>query len=103
MVVTGSWLEGLYLSTSTFVNAEKTPERNGLYKTIGDQRKSLGIVIKLLNEYQKDAYISDLIIELKEITSMYDGVKDNAIMNEAQLKVIHQKVEKLRKKIVEGL
>ncbi|MCE3280146.1 MAG: hypothetical protein K0S44_2337 [Bacteroidetes bacterium] len=103
LVVTGSWLEGLYLSTSTFVNAEKTPERNGLYKTIGDQKKSLGIVIKLLSEYQKDDYISNLIVELKEITSLYDGVKDNAIMNEDQLKVIHGKVEKLRKKIVEGL
>jgi hypothetical protein len=103
LVVTGSWLEGLFLSTRTFVNAEKTPENSGLYKTIGDQKQSLGIVIKLLDEYREDAYIGKLIEELKGITSVYDKVTDNAVMNERQLIFINQKVEKLRNKIVEGL
>jgi hypothetical protein len=103
LVVTGSWLEGLYLSTRTFVNAEKTPDNSKLYKTIGAQKQSLGIVVKLLSEYKKDAYINHLIEELKEITSLYDKVTGNAIMNEKQLIVINEKVEKLRNKIIEGL
>jgi hypothetical protein len=103
LVVTGSWLEGLYLSTRTFVNADKSPENANLYKTIGDQKQSLGIVVKLLSEYKSDAYIANLIEELKGITSVYDKVTDNAQMNERQLIFINQKVEKLRNKIVEGL
>ncbi|MCW3102922.1 MAG: hypothetical protein JWO09_1362 [Bacteroidetes bacterium] len=103
LVVTGSWLEGLYLSTRTFVNADKTPDNMGLYRTIGGQKQSLGIVVKLLEEYKKDAYIASLIEDLKEITSLYDKVTTNAVMNERQLVFINQKVEKLRNKIVEGL
>jgi hypothetical protein len=103
LVVTGSWLEGLYLSTRTFVNSDKTPDNEKLYKVIGNQKRSLGIVIKLLSEYKDDANIASLIEELKEITSLYDKVTDNSTMNERQLIFINQKAEKLRNKIVEGL
>jgi len=103
LVVTGSWLEGLYLSTKTFITAAKTPENSDLYKTIGGQKQSLTVVIRLLEEYKKDAYISALITDLKEITSVYDNVTDNERMNEQELANIHQKVEKLRNRIVEGL
>ncbi|HEX8516942.1 MAG TPA: hypothetical protein VF868_12135 [Bacteroidia bacterium] len=103
LVVTGSWLEGLYLSTKTFMNTDKGSTNSGLYKTIGNQKQSLGIVIKLLGEYKKDPYIASLIGELKEITSQYDQVTSDAVMNEKQLIAIHQKVEKLRNRIVEGL
>jgi hypothetical protein len=98
LVVTGSWLEGLYLSTRTFANAEKNESNKDLYKTIDEQKKSLNIVIKLLEEYGSDVFISNLINDLKAITSLYDNV-----MDEKQLVAINEKVEKLRKKIVEGL
>ena len=58
LVVTGSWLEGLYLSTKTYVDAPKTSENSSLYKVIAGQKQSLIIVIKLLEEYKKDEYIS---------------------------------------------
>jgi hypothetical protein len=103
LVVTGSWLEGLYLSTRTFVNADKNENNIKLYKTIGDQKESLNIVIKLLEEYKTDPYISNLITELKGITSMYDKVTNNMVMNEKQLIAINEKVEILRSRIVEGL
>lgn len=70
LVVTGSWLEGLYLSTETFQDVPKTSENKSLYKVIGDQRQSLVIVIKLLDEYKKDAFISGIITDLKDITSI---------------------------------
>ncbi len=103
LVVAGSWLEGLYLSTRTFVNAKKTEQNKGLYKTIGDQKQSLGIVVKLLNEYKKDNYINSISEELKGITTLYDKVTGDVEMDERQLVFINEKVEKLRNKIVEGL
>ncbi|MDF2438878.1 MAG: hypothetical protein K0Q95_3254 [Bacteroidota bacterium] len=103
LVVTGSWLEGLYLSSHTFVNADKSDSNNGLYNTIGAQKQSLGIVVKLLEEYKKDPYVAKLIEELKTITAQYDQVTGNAVMDEKQLRLVNEKVEKLRNKIVEGL
>jgi hypothetical protein len=103
LVVTGSWLEGLYISTRTFMDAPKTDANASLYKTISDQRKSLRIVIKLLSEYQADPYIAALISDLREITSEYDNTSSSKVMNEKELIQINAKVEALRKKIIEGL
>ncbi|MGQ0827170.1 MAG: hypothetical protein ACT4ON_02120 [Bacteroidota bacterium] len=103
LVVTGSWLEGLYLSAKTFVNAPKTPENADLYKVISEQKQSLNIVIKLLDEYKQDTFFASIINELNIITSEYNSVSKKKVLNEEQLKVITQKVEKLRNRIVEGL
>jgi hypothetical protein len=103
LVVAGSWLEGLYLSTQSFLDVEKTPENNGMYKTIQEQKQSLLIVIKLLDEYKSDPYISRLIEELKVITAEYNNITSDETMNEKQLISIHSKVEALRIKIVEGM
>ena len=102
LVVTGSWLEGLYLSTKAYSDAPKTSENSNLYKIIGGQKQSLVIVIKLLEEYKQDAYINNLINDLKEITSEYSLINSNNVMNEAQLFLINAKVEKLRTKIING-
>jgi hypothetical protein len=103
LVVAGSWLEGLYLSTKTFLNTSKREENLELFKTIGGQKKSLGIVIKLLEENKADAYVSGIIKDLKKITSLYDDVNSNVVMNEKELIVINKEVEKLRHRIIEGM
>jgi hypothetical protein len=95
-------LEGLYLSTKAYIDAPKTPDNKNLYKVIGAQKQSLVIVIKLLEEYKNDAYINNLIEDLKEITSEYSLISKNNVMNEAQLVLINAKVEKLRLKIISG-
>ncbi len=102
LVVTGSWLEGLYLSTKTFKDAPKTADNASLYKTIGEQKQSLVIVIKLLEEYKKDENIAKMIAELKSITSEYNTITSDVTMNEKQLTAIHSKVDALRSKIIEG-
>lgn len=102
LVVTGSWLEGLYLSTETFQDVPKTSENKSLYKVIGDQRQSLVIVIKLLDEYKKDAFISGIITDLKDITSDYKTISSDISINDTQLAAIHTKVSTLRSKIIAG-
>ncbi len=103
LVVTGSWLEGLYISTKTFLDAPKTPDNSSLYKVIYEQKQSLKIVVKLLDEYKKDAYVSSIIEDLKVITSEYNTITSDVPMNEKQLIGIHAKVELLRTKIIKGL
>lgn len=102
LVVAGSWLEGLYLSTNTFLDTPKTPENASLYKVISEQKQSLLIVVKLLDEYKKDAFISEIMIELKGIASEYNTISSDIAINEKQLIAIHSKVQALRSKIIEG-
>ena len=102
LVVAGSWLEGLYLSTKTFLDTPKTPENTSLYKIISEQKQSLLIVVKLLDEYKKDVFVSEIMTELKGIASEYNSISTDITMNEKQLIAIHAKVETLRSKIIEG-
>lgn len=103
LVVTGSWLEGLYISTKTFLDAPKTSDNSSLYKVIYDQKQSLKIVVKLLDEYKKDAYVSKVIEELNGITSEFNNISSDVTMNEKQLIALHAKIESFRTKIVEGV
>src|SRR6218665_3184753 len=83
LVVTGSWLEGLYLSTQTAANAPEGEQKAELYKTIGAQRQSLTIVIRLLIEYKDDAYIAQLIKDLEEIAPVQNNeVKNSNVTND---------------------
>lgn len=103
LVATGSWLEGLYISTKTFIDAPKTNDNTSLYKVIYEQKQSLKIVIKLLDEYKKDAYVSKIIEELNAITSEYNNITSDMVANEKQLITLRTKIEALRSKIVEGV
>jgi hypothetical protein len=103
LVVAGSWLEGLYLSTRTFLDAPKSDENASLYKTIQEQKKSLKLVVKMLEQYKDDAYFAKLITDLNSITSEYNNISESIDMNEKQLISINSKVAKLRNRITEGL
>jgi hypothetical protein len=103
LVVAGSWLEGLYLSTKTFLDTKKTPDNCSLYKTIGEQKASLIIVIKLLEGNKKNAYFYSIINSLQDIVSDYNNVSADNTLNEKQLEGIHEKTEKLRNRIIEGM
>lgn len=103
LVVTGSWLEGLYISTKTFIDAPKNEDNSSLYKVIYEQKQSLKIVIKLLEEYKKDAYVSKVIEELNGITSEYNNISSDVTMNEKQLIALHAKIESFRAKVVGGV
>ncbi len=102
LVVAGSWLEGLYLSTKTFIDTPKNSENSSLYKVISEQKQSLLIVVKLLDEYKRDAFVSEIMTELKGIASEYNTISNDIAMNEKQLIAIHSKVHALRSKIIEG-
>jgi len=102
LVVTGSWIEGLYLSTRTFVNSPKSDDNKSIYKIIGKQKISLKLVINLLDEYKSDPYIATLMKKLEELTSDYNAVTRDNILNELQLLSIHKKVEKIRNALIQG-
>jgi len=101
LVVTGSWIEGLYLSTGTFINSPKTDDNKSIYKIIGKQKISLKLVINLLDEYKSDPYIATLMKKLEELTSDYNAVTRDNILSELQLLSIHKKVEKIRNFLIQ--
>lgn len=79
IVLTGGWIEGLYLATQ-LVKEEKIKD-NPLVDRIGEQKLSLKILEKLLeeNRYEKNGEenkdIASLIKDLEPIIKAYDKIK----------------------------
>lgn len=73
IVLVGGWMEGLYIATE-LVN-RGTFEDNKLVVRIVDQKLSLEIVMKLLEENQSNPDVAGLIKEINELKAIFDQIK----------------------------
>lgn len=71
LVLTGSFIEGLYLSGKIY---EKGKDKN-LVNVIGQQKIFLESITKLLPQYKDKKEIADLIIQLNDLKSIFDQVE----------------------------
>ena len=73
MVLVGGWMEGLYLAVG-LVDVDNF-EDSQLMERIVDQKFSLEIVIRLLEENSQDEDVNDIIVQMKELKVIYDKVQ----------------------------
>ncbi len=73
IVLVGGWMEGLYIATE-LVN-RGTFEDNKLVVRIVDQKLSLEIVMKLLEQNQSNPDVAGLIEEINELKAIFDQIK----------------------------
>ena len=84
LVITGVWIESLYLLTQVAneIETEKLTER------IGEQKILLNMLYPVLKIYQEDPYFKDLVEELKELHKIYEGVKISYQVGEPETLII---------------
>lgn len=73
MVITGGWVEGLYLATKIAHEQDEVPE--DLRKRIADQKYSLGDLIELVESYQSNGGLDGILADLQSMQSLYDAVE----------------------------
>lgn len=71
LIITGVWIEGLYLATQ--VAAER--ESEALSERIGEQKLILGDLMLVLKNYNSDPYFAKLNTSLEEMKSEFSEVK----------------------------
>ncbi len=120
LVVTGVWLEGLFLATQ--VAAEQSSE--ALRESIGEQKTILNNLLPILKVYQKEAYFQGIVEDFEEIKKAYENVairyekgepksevidgrlvitpseKSIVVMTDEQLNNIIKIIEKVRNKLI---
>jgi hypothetical protein len=72
VVLVGGWVEGLYIATQ-LIKTDKMTD-NPLVKRIVDQKLSLEIVLKLLNEYKDDKDVADVLKDMNMLNDVYKKV-----------------------------
>ncbi|MEQ9466919.1 MAG: hypothetical protein RLN88_05870 [Ekhidna sp.] len=80
LLLAGSWIEGVYIST-TIVNTypDDLPEESRtlilepLVKIVMDQKTSLNDLLQVMNDVPESADVNNMIAELGKVKAIYDG------------------------------
>ena len=95
LVIAGSWIEALYISTQISIISSDNKQ---IVEIISDQRSSLGELLDLLEEVKDDPMISDLYTGLSEIKALYDA--SASPLEPEELDELINATESLRRSIV---
>jgi len=75
IILTGGWMEGLYIGTQIVKNTASNKE---LMERIADQRLSLNTLISLLNEYKNDANVQSILPEMEKLKKVFDKIQTSS-------------------------
>jgi len=118
LILTGGWIESLYFA----IGVNKSKENEDIKRRVADQKQALSSIIKLLGQYEAQTEYTSLINELNELGKVYDTIEFKYVyempetdvaakvttinshtdvsITKDQLDKIAEKVESIRKKIV---
>jgi len=95
LVICGSWIEGIYITTNV---AQKALDNTTFLEALAKQKISLNRLVDLLEKVKNVEEVTELYDGLHELQVLYEGVGD--IMTDEQLKIVSEKVAVLRESIV---
>lgn len=95
LMVSGSWIEGMYITINI---AEGARDNTTILEILATQKNSLDKLVSLLEPVQDVSEISPIYQHLVEIQMIYEGVGDS--LTKEQLTQISEKVMALRESIV---
>lgn len=72
IVLTGGWIEGLYIATQLVEMSEFDSDK--LVSTIIDQKLSIDILIDLLKDHSSHATVAELIAQTEKLKSVFDKI-----------------------------
>jgi len=119
LVLAGGWIESMYIAADAAV----TSNNPLLIERLGDQKNALASLIAMLGQYNNDTDYEDLIIELEDLHSVFEGInytyeyvppvtdesnkvtviksKHTVEIADGDLEAIMEKIESIRTEIVE--
>ncbi|MCD4710750.1 MAG: hypothetical protein K8R52_07895 [Bacteroidales bacterium] len=95
LVVSGSWIEGVYITTNV---ALKASDNTAFLEALAKQKNSLNKLVDLLEPVKDVEEVTELYKGLFDLQVFYEGVGD--IMTDEQLKIVSETIEALRGSIV---
>ncbi len=98
LVMTGAWVEGLYIATHI---SEETLNSKDMIEIVMKQKISLEKLLPILEKYKDNANIQKTIDDLKPIYSVYNKMEDGAI-TQKQMKDIAKSIKVIRNKFIKG-
>lgn len=95
LIVTGSWIEGLYITTQIAVTAA---DNTALLEIIAHQKPSLKKLLEVIDPIKGDEDVVDISNALNALKEQYDGIEDQ--MSTEVFNSLLKIIEEIRNKIV---
>lgn len=83
IILTGGWIEGLYIGTQV---AKNTASNKELIERIADQRLSLNTLLSLMGEYKEDPNIKSILPDMERLKTVFDKIQTSS----SKMEVIEQ-------------
>jgi hypothetical protein len=86
LVVSGGWIESLFIATSLIKYEAKSP----LVERLADQKYTLDNLIEFLKKYQSDTNVASIIVQFTELQAEFNkiGEKDAAAATDKSKNVL---------------
>ncbi|MGC9471582.1 MAG: hypothetical protein ACP5D1_08555 [Bacteroidales bacterium] len=95
LVIAGSWVEALYITTNISENVYHNLE---IVKIIHQQKETLNKLWSILEENQNGEYIHEIMDELQPVKDIYDNLDQS--LSEKDVIAITQEISRIREKFV---
>jgi len=96
LILTGGWIEGLFISTEL---ATTTKKNDDILVGIAKQKNTAETLMKLLDQYKSNASVAEITIEVIKIKSIFDNTQDK--ITKDQLNALSKVISEIRTKIVQ--
>jgi len=96
LVMTGSWIEGLYITSQIAVISK---DNDDMLKIISNQKEPLTKLMELMQPYSEDKDISETIALMKPLMDIYSTIGTDKITQE-QFDAISKSVSDIRNNII---
>lgn len=96
LVVTGAWVEGMYITTHI---SESVYHVTGIVEVLLEQKKSFELLLEVAQPFAEDPVVKEMLELLKPIQEVYKGV-DGESLSMKNVEDITKVVETVREKLV---
>ncbi len=96
LVMSGAWVEGLYIATHI---SEETFNSKEMIEIVLKQKDPLVKLMEILSTYKDDQAVAETIEDLSAIANIYAGIESTAITQEQMIQIAEESL-KIRNKFV---
>lgn len=103
LVLTGGWVEGVYLTLQGISSIAKESDKQKVYHILFEQKEYAGKLLALLNsESSSSKYCNALVATMQDIKSAFDAMPSVNSFTPENIKTLTDKVKAIRSIIVKG-
>jgi len=104
LVIAGSWVENMYITTSLLPSFQNVNRKSSVITSIVSQRKYVETIITLLESLneEKEPFIEGITNDFKAIDSIYVKLSDKPVLDEKNVQEFNDKVSIIRTNLIQS-